>query len=146
MSTKSYIDDYTNFHYTWLSTSGDNSRVIDDKREIALGVKLTRTGDGQNSSLDLRKKFPAHFEQKDIKITFRMSVPEGIEIQTFRLKTFGGKDYIDISAPAADGKWHSVEAELTITESDRNELWISMFTAPTEQVLVGFNDIHIVQH
>jgi len=147
MSEKSYLNDYTNFHYRWLSTAGENGYVIDDKDKMALGVKLRRSTDGQSFYLDLRKKFPDFFEQEDITIKFRMSVPEGVKIQKFTFRTMGGNQSVDIPFPPSDGKWHQVEARLQINKSDLKELWIQMDTLPIlpEQALVGFNDIHIFQ-
>jgi len=148
MSEKRHIDDYTNFQYRWSSTAGENGYVIDDKAEMALGVKLRRSADEQSSHLDLRKKLPDFFKQEDITITFRMSVPEGVEIKGFTLRAIGGNQRVDIPFPPSDGKWHQMEARLLISESDLKELWIQLHTAPTltEQVLVGFNDIHIIQN
>lgn len=148
MSAKSHIDDYTNFHYRWISTAGENSYIVDDKGKMALGVKLRRSTEGQSFHLDLRKKFPDFFKKEDITITFRMSAPEGVEIKEFTLRAIGGNQRVHIPFPPSDGKWHQVQARLPINESDLKELWIQMNTAPilSEQVLVGFNDIHVVQH
>lgn len=147
MSSSKAINDYTRFYpapfHGWFSTSGLHSLREDDLSgsDSYFSIPIVT-----NMSADMRKIFPEAFDMAGVQVTMEVRIPHGVSVRNIVITAPGetGSGH-SISAPPADGTWHTVGGFWTPEKPELNQIHIFLQdpVAPSDYFEVGIKSIRI---